>query len=131
MRLPTAGELNRAVRIDRKAVSGDAEYVAPDSQFGTENVRWTPLVMLPGSPSVAATLWAQIQDALPSRSESVLQGIALARNQSRIRLRWLDGVDSSMRVVDLVSGDVYQIIGGPAMLGRREFLELMCERISS
>lgn len=132
MRLPSAGELDRVVRIDRKAVPGDAAYVAPDSKFGSENVRWVPLVVLPGSPAIAATLWAQIEDALPSRAESVLQGLAVARDQSRVRMRWLDGVDSTMRIVEMDGRQrTLQIIGGPAELGRREFMELMCEQYSS
>jgi head-tail adaptor len=132
VKLPSAGELDRAVRIERKAVAGDAEYVAPDSKFGTETVVWVPLVLLPGSPSAPATLWAQIQDALPSRAESVLQGLAVARDQSRVRMRWIEGVDSTMRIVELDGRQrTLQIIGGPAELGRREFMELMCEQYSS
>lgn len=116
VRLPFPGELDRQVEIQYKSVT-------PDATYGTEIVAWLPLVATP--------LWAQILDALPSRSESVLQGLAVAKNQSRIRMRWRDDVESSMRIVDLFTDDVYEIIGGPAMLGRRQYLELQCERRGS
>ena len=121
-----AGTLNRLITIERKQVVQDASY-------GTEVITWVPLAVLPGSPAVAERFWAEVQDALPSRSESVQQGLAVARNQTRIRIRWRSDVDSSMRIT--VHGDidvVYQIVGGPAEIrGRRIMLEMMCEKYSS
>lgn len=124
MRLPTAGELDRLVEVQYKSTTLDPVH-------GTPVDAWLPLVLSADSPPVAVHLPAQIQDALPSRSESVTQGLATARNQTRIRLRWRDDIDSSMRVVDVETDVIYQIIGGPAMLGRREFLEIQCERYST
>ena len=121
-----AGRLTRLITIERKQVTQDPQY-------GTEIITWVPLAVLPGSPAVAERFWAEVQDALPSRSESVLQGLAVARNQTRIRIRWRNDIDSSMRIT--VHGDtdvLYQIIGGPAEIrGRRIMLEMMCERYSS
>ena len=121
-----AGRLNREITIERK-------QVAQDTAYGTEVITWMPLAVLPGSPAVAERFWAEVQDALPSRSESVQQGLAVARNQTRIRIRWRSDVDSSMRIT--VHGDidvVYQIVGGPAEIrGRRIMLEMMCEKYSS
>ena len=121
-----AGTLNRLITIERKQVVQDASY-------GTEVITWVPLAVLPGSPAVAEKFWAEVQDVLPSRSESVQQGLALARNQTRIRIRWRNDIDSSMRIT--VHGDadvVYQIVGGPAEIrGRRIMLEMMCEKYSS
>lgn len=132
MKLPSAGDLDRLVRIERKATAADPEYVAPDAQFGTANDVWLPLVVLPGSPVEAADLWAQILDALPSRSESVQQGLEVARNQTRVRMRWRNDVDSSMRIVERDGRQrTLQIVGGPAELGRREFMELVCETVTS
>jgi head-tail adaptor len=121
-----AGRLTRLITIERKQVT-------QDTQYGTEIITWVPLAVLPGSPAVVEQFWAEVQDALPSRSESVLQGLAVARNQTRIRIRWRSDIDSSMRIT--VHGDtdvMYQIIGGPAEIrGRRIMLEMMCERYSS
>lgn len=111
---PISGDLDRFVRVENKVVTQDATY-------GTDIVTWT----------LFAEMWAEIQDALPSRAESVLQGLTVAKNQSRIRMRWLDGVDSAMRIVDVDSGKVYQIIGGPAAIGRQAFMEMQCERVSN
>lgn len=123
MRLPTAGDLDRLVRIEFNTPTASGAH-------GTMVDDWRPLVVLPGSPVVAAQLWAEIQDALPSRSEAVTQGLNVARNQSRIRMRYRSDVTSAMRIVDVASGYVYQIIGGPAELGRRQFIEMQCERVS-
>jgi head-tail adaptor len=118
--------MDRQITIERKQITLDPVY-------GTELVTWIPLVAEAGSPTVAARFWAEVQDALPSRSESVTQGLQVARNQTRIRFRWRDDVDSSMRVT--VHGDsdvVYSIVGGPAEIdGRKGMLEIVCEKISS
>jgi SPP1 family predicted phage head-tail adaptor len=113
-----AGQLDRQISIERKQVT-------QDPTFGTELVTWVPLA--------SERFWAQVQDALPSRAESVTQGLAVARNQVRVRMRYRDDIDSSMRIT--VYGDgtnqVLQIVGGPAAIeGRKQFLEMVCERIS-
>ena len=124
--MASAGKMNRQITITQKSVTQDAT-------FGTEVVTWVPLSYAPGSPSIAERYWAEVQDALPSRSEAVTQGLAVARNQTRIRLRWRDDINSSMRVT--VHGDsdtVYQIVGGPAEIdGRKGMIELVCEKFSS
>lgn len=103
--------------------------------YGPEPGPWEPVVAQPGSPAVAERWWAEVQDALPSRSEAVRQGLAQARNQVRLRMRWRAGLDSSMRVT--VHGDtgedvVYQIVGGPAEIGgRKGGLEMVLERYTT
>jgi head-tail adaptor len=122
----SAGTLTRLITVERQQVVQDANY-------GSQVVTWVPLAVLPGSPPVAERFWAEVQDALPSRSESVMQGLAVARNQTRVRIRWRNDIDSSMRIT--VHGDtdvVYQIVGGPAEIrGRRRMLEMICEKYSS
>ena len=77
------GELDSRITIQKKAVTLDAEY-------GTEVIAWATL----------ATLWANVQDALPSRSESILGGsIEVSNLPTRIRIRWRSDVDSSMRII--------------------------------
>jgi head-tail adaptor len=119
-----AGNLDRQILIEKKIST-------QDSNFGTEIVTWAPLSTVNGQPE---KYWAEVQDAIPSRAESVTQGLAVARNQTRIRFRYRSDVDSSMRVT--VYGDstnqVMQIVGGPASVGgRKELTEIVCERISS
>lgn len=120
-----AGQLDRQVTIEKKQVTQDATY-------GTDVVTWVPLVAQPGSPTVAQRFWAQVQDVLPSRSESVTQGLAVARNQSRLRMRYRSDVTSDMRVIVHKATDaIYQIVGGPAVIGRNEWLEMVIEKYSS
>lgn len=110
-----AGKLNKRVTIEAKTVSKDPDY-------GTEVVTWTPL----------ASMWAEVQDELPSKSEAVKQGIRLATQRARVRTRYRSGITSDMRVVIHGLPDrVMQIVGGPAELGRREGLEMMVESYSS
>lgn len=83
----------------------------------------------PGPWVLVASVYAELQAVPPSRSEAVRQGLQIARNQVRCRIRWRDGLDSSMRVV--WDGVNYNIVGGPAELGRRDYLEMVIERYSS
>ena len=119
-------KLNREITVERKVVTLDTVH-------GTDVVTWEPLSYLPGSPAVAERYRAEVQDALPSKSEAVTQGLAIARNQSRVRMRWRDDIDSSMRVT--VHGDtdvLYQIVGGPAEIGgRKERIEFVIEKYST
>lgn len=102
---------------------------------GPEPGPWEPVVAQAGSPAVAERWWAEVQDVLPSRSESVRQGLAQARNQVRLRMRWRDDLDSTMRVTvhGGAGGDVvYQIVGGPAEIGgRKGGLEMVLERYTT
>lgn len=120
------GGMNRQITISQKSVTRDSLY-------NTEAISWVPLVALPGSPVVGARFWAEIQDVLPSRSESVKQGLVIGRRQARLRMRWRNDIDSSMRVT--VHGDsdvIYQIIAGPAEIeGRKRRIEMMIEVASS
>lgn len=120
------GKTRRRITIEQKQITQDASY-------GTELVTWIPLVAQAGSPTVAEKFDAEIQDVLPSRSEAVAQGLALARNQTRLRMRWRSDVTSDMRVIVHGDSDVYyQIIAGPAEVGgRKEQIEMMLERFSS
>lgn len=121
-----AGAYNVQITVERKSVTKGAVY-------NEDVVTWVPLVEQPGAPGVAQRWWAEAQDVPPSRSESVAQGLQLARNQIRLRMRWRNDIDSSMRVTLHRETDVVcQIIGGPAERGgRKRELELMLERYSS
>lgn len=78
--------------------------------------------------AVVDTVWAELRDVAPSRSEAVKLGMKVATRQTRCRIRYRAGLDSSMRVV--WDGANYGIVGGPAEIGRREYLELVLERTS-
>lgn len=104
--------LDRRVKIEKKSVTREPK-------FNSAVTTWVPHV----------EVWAEVVDALPSRSESVRQGLNQARNQTRIRIRYLEGIDSTMRI--RYRDRTLQIVGGPAELGRKEYLELMCEEYTT
>lgn len=111
-----SGRFVRTISIDYPVYETDATY-------GPRVSRWERL----------ATCQAELQDVLPSRSESLRVGLEMARNLTRLRMRWRGDVDSTMRIV--VHGDsdlVYQIVSGPAAIkGRKRWMEMMVERYSS
>ena len=73
--------------------------------------------------------WANVQDILPSRSESVAESVDIARRPCRIRFRWRDGITAEMRVK--IGARILRIVSGPAELGRRRDAEIMCEEITT
>lgn len=107
-----ASRLDTRIRIERKIVT-------PDPLYGTETVTWNEF----------ATVWAEVQDVLPSRTERLADSIAIANRPARIRMRHLVGVAPDMRVI--IGTRILQIVSGPAELGRREGIELIVEQHSS
>ena len=111
----TPGQLDRRITIERKTVTQDADY-------GTEAITWT---------TFAARISAQVQDVLPSKSESVQQGMRVATRPARVRIRYRTGITSDMRIVVHGATDrTMQITGGPAEIGRHEWIEMTCEEYS-
>lgn len=90
-----------------------------EGDFGTEVITWTLL----------DEVWCEKQDVLPSRSESIQSGVAISTDKSRIRMRFREDIDSSMRFT--IKNKIYQIVAGPAELGRREYIEFVVEKYSS
>lgn len=110
-----AGKLDRRIRIERKVVTQH-----PD--FGTEVITWTAL----------ATVWADIQDVLPSRAEAQGQGIRIANKPARVRTRYRSDITSDMRIIDLGRSNAQlRIVSGPVELGRRQGLEFMVENFTT
>lgn len=91
----------------------------------------------PGTWAQFSQAWAEVMDVLPSRSESVGDGINLARQPARIRVDYLDGLNitSAMRI--FIPADTYKpartmrIISGPAFVHRTGEWELMAESLST
>lgn len=107
-----ASTLDRRITIQSRSESQDPTY-------GTDVVTWPTL----------ATVWANVQDMLPSRGERIADGISVARRPCRIRIRYRSDVTSDMRVV--IGSRTLRIVTMPAELGRREGLEFVAEEITS
>lgn len=112
----SGSDLKQRITLQAKSITKDAAY-------GTDVITWT---------TFAERIPAQVQDTLPSRSESVQQGIKKASRPARIRIRYRSGVTSDMRIVQHGATDRYmEIIGGPAELGQRQGLEMVAVELST
>ena len=110
-----AGQLDRRITIERPGMV--------EGEYGPQPGGWV---------SVAVRVPAQVKDALPSKSETVQEGMAMATRPARLRMRYLRGITSDMRIT--LHGDIdelFQIVGGPAEIGRREWLEMTIEQYST
>lgn len=111
MAMLSPGMLDRQIRIERP--------VPDTASDGAGSGTW----------SSVGTVWAEVQDALPSRGERLADGINVSSRPARVRIRYRADIDGSMR---FVMGDrIMQIVSGPAELGRREGMEFMVEDYSS
>lgn len=116
-----AGTYDRRIRIQRP--------VADESFDGAGSGEWETVV----------TVWANVQDILPSRGDKLADGMSMSARPARVRIRFRRGMTSDMRfqigrtVKDEQGEKVWQtdrtmqVISGPAELGRREELEFMVE----
>jgi head-tail adaptor len=76
-----------------------------------------------GSWATIATVWAEVQDVLPSRSEKLSEGLDIARRPARVRMLYRSDITADMR---LKMGDrIMEIVAGPVEIGRRDGLEMM------
>ena len=112
MPLDLASKLGTRIQIERKVVTRHLQY-------GTQQVTWEQF----------ACVWAEVKDILPSKAERLADSIQVSRRPARIRLRYLAGLTGDMRI--RIDNRLYQIVSGPATLGRREATEVMVEEHSS
>jgi len=112
----SANKFRDRIRIESGGTGKDPTYGTPIE------APWVPFV----------EVWAEIQDLAPSKSESQDHGIRLARDSTRIRIRFLPGILPTMRIVELTGQmRTLSIIGGPASIFNGREIELVAERFSS
>ena len=80
---------------------------------------------------VSPSEWAQVTEIVPriGKGEEMSDGADLSLRQSRVRCLYRSDIDPSMRVA--FGGRTYEIVSGPAQLGRREGLEFICQEYST
>lgn len=101
------GNLNRRVRIESRSTTQNSVDGSPVATWSTVN-----------------TLWAEVQEVLPSKGESQAQGINIATRPARVRTRYVTGITSDMRMVYLDrSNRVMKILSQPVEIGHKEGLE--------
>lgn len=99
------------------SILGFTETTDPD--FGTTSKVW----------AVVAQEWCEVRDFLPSRSEEqIAAAINVARRPTRVRMLYRPDITADMRL--RIDGVDYEIIAGPAVLGRKDGLEFVCELFS-
>lgn len=102
-----ASRLNRVLTVEQPK--------SDDSFGGAGSGEW----------DFVATIYASIEDALPSRAERLATGINMAARPSRVRIRYREDITPDMRFV--LGSRIMQIVSGPAELGNREAMEFMVE----
>lgn len=106
------------IRIERQVRPGDPM----DPEYGSAAPAWVLL----------AEVWAEVQDVLPSRADSSVNGIRMVSDTARVRIRYRSDVTSEMRIVEKTGRQrTLGIIAGPAALGGMRELEFMVEKFSS
>lgn len=106
-----AGDLDREIVIQSRTSTKDAS--------GRPTTGWADF----------ATVWASVQDMLPSRGERIAEGVNVASRPCRIRMRYRDDITSDMRVT--LDGRTLRIVSMPAELGRREGIEIVAEEVTT
>lgn len=112
----------KAAEFDRR-ITIEQRVDVPDALYGKSTPQWAAL---------ASNVPAQVRDVLPSKSEAVQGAVEVAALPARVRLRYMPGIDSTMRII--VHGEtdrLMQIITPPAEIGRREAIEFMAREYSS
>lgn len=111
-----AGQIDRKISIQRQKTE--------DGEYGPQpSAEWE---------DVYTRIPAQVWDDLPGQSESIQQGLRMADRPARVRTRYLRRATSDMRVVLHGQTDaVFQISGGPAEIGRREWTEITIREYST
>lgn len=108
------GKMDRRLRIEQRSTSQDPVY-------GSPLATWAEV----------ATVWAWVEEVLPSRGENIAQGLNIATRPARVRMRYRTDVTSAMRLVDAARGRTMQILTPPVEIGRREALEMMVADFST
>lgn len=103
------GPLDRRIRIEEPVSITDTTY-------GPQPGTWTSY----------ATVWANVQEMLPSRGERLAAGIEIAERPARVRTRYIPGLTANMRVVYLDRDErVMKILTPPVEIGRKQGWEFM------
>ena len=112
-RYPTTGsDLDSHLLIEQKIVSKDADY-------GSEVITYKEL----------ATVWGSAVDMIRPKEENTTSGLRMLTKPCEVVIRYREGITTDTRITLLHSGRVLQVVS-IAEMGRRKFLNMMCEEFS-
>lgn len=113
------GDLDRRITLQKPGTVVDPVY-------GPQPGGWTDF---------ATRVPAQVYDTLPGRAETHEQAAIRAERPARVRIRFLRGVTSDMRVIvhddEGLEDTIHEISAGPAQIGRREWTEFTIKEYSN
>ena len=107
-----AGKRRTRLVVEHRTTTQDPEY-------GTAIEIWAVFKRLRG----------EVQDLLPSRGESVAEGIDIAKRPCRIRIRRRDDITSDMRVK--IGARTLRIVTMPAEINRGRDTEFVAEELTT
>ena len=105
-------------RFDRRLLI-EQKSVARDAAFGSEVITWTTL----------AQVWGSALDVLNTKKsggEHIVEDMRVYMQPCRVVIHYRADITTDMRVTLTDRSRVMQIVS-VAEIGRRKFLELMCE----
>jgi SPP1 family predicted phage head-tail adaptor len=108
-----AGKYDRRITFERPVITQGGAYNRKSTAWET----------------VTPKAWAQVQDVLPSRAESVEDMLSMTRRPCKIRCRYREDITSDMRID--YRGRKLRIVSGPVEVGRRDELEMVAEEWST
>lgn len=92
-----------------------------DAKFRTDQASWVPF----------DEVWAEVQDVLPANGDRIAEGIDITLRPCRITVRWRDDIAPDMRLRVDGRADEYRIVAGPIEIGRRHWLEMTAQSVST
>jgi head-tail adaptor len=106
------GKLDRLVRVEQVTV-------AQDPDFGTATRTWTTYIR---------ETWANIEDITTNNQERTNSDLRQLKRPCRVKMRYFEGIEPSMRLVVLDRGGrILNIVSKPAELGRKDGIEFIAE----
>lgn len=79
----------------------------------------------------ASRAWAEVRDILPSRAETVDEGVSMQRRPARIRVDYFDGADVTPDMRIDINGRKLRINGAPAFKRDTSEWEMLAEELST
>lgn len=105
------GKLDRYVRVEQFTVT-------QDPVFGEQIKTWSTYI----------ETWANVEDITTNNQERTNTDLRQLTRPCRVKMRYFDGIEPTMRLVLLDRGNrLLEIVSKPAELGRKDGIEFMAQ----
>jgi head-tail adaptor len=109
------GNLDRFVRVEQFTT-------VQDPVFGSETKTWATYL----------ETWANVEDITTNNQERTNSDLRQLTRPCRVKMRYFDGIDATMRIVLLDRDNrLLQIVSKPAELGRKDGIEFMAQEFAT